>query len=164
MLLQVHSSDVRKPEKDSKPAASSEDQGHINVASRLPTQQSNAAVVGQTYEQQHANQGEARGSQHQQQQFLEQQPRKPGPNRGLVEEFLPPGPVVGHMYEQQRAKEGEVRASRQQQAQFLEQQPRKAGPSRGLIEEFLPPAPVVSVGVYEWSNNVKLIVLLTGVT
>ena len=116
-------------------------------------------MVGQTYEQQCANQGEARGSQHQQ-----QQPRKPGPNRGLVEEFLPPGPLVGHMYEQQHAKQGEVRASRQQQPQFLEKQPRKAGPSRGLIEEFLPPAPVVSVGVYEWSNNVKLIVLLTGVT
>ena len=59
------------------------------MASRLPTQQSNAAVVGQ------ARQGDVRPSRQQQQhQLLDQQPRKAGPSRGLIEEFLPPAQVV----------------------------------------------------------------------
>ena len=157
ILLQVHSSDIKKPEEDSKQALlpSSKDQGHISVASQMPIQQSNTAVVmGQSYEQQQRPKvGEVRASQHQQQQqFLEQQPRKPGPKRGLAEEFLPPASVVGHTYDEQQqpqrhGKRGDVGASQHQQ-QVLEQQPRKAGPSRGLVEEFLPRAPVVSVCVH----------------
>ena len=104
-LLQIHSSDSRAPERDSQPLpaqSSTKDHQHqeahiINVASRLPTQQSNAAVVGQARHER----GEVRGSRQQQQhhhhhhQLLDQQqPRKAGPSRGLIEEFLPPAQVV----------------------------------------------------------------------
>lgn len=109
--MQVHSSDSRAPsERDSRPplppsssasaSSSKEPQPHINVASRLPAQRSNnVAIVGQ------ARQGGERGGgggevRHQQQhrQVLDPQPRKPGPSRGIIEQFLPPSQVVSQCF------------------------------------------------------------------
>ena len=117
--MQVHSSDSRAPsERDSRPplppsssasaSSSKEPQPHINVASRLPAQRSNnVAVVGQARQGGGGGGGgggEVRGSRHQQQhqqhhrQILDPQPKKPGPSRGIIEQFLPPSQAVSQCF------------------------------------------------------------------